>query len=205
MFDETIAQLDKVRKNNGFLTFEDLVQLSKNNNTIMDPFSLFISREVVVEKDNIFYPNVVIEANKGKISIGNGNIFYMNTYIIAKKGLVTIGNKNQFGSGGCTIQALEETAKIIVGNKGRYSNNPLILGRTTLGSGTQILGNIIIKDCTLEDGGNFEEPNPNLRGAVLKGAGIAQHIYVQKGYVINAYGDFKDSPIELQSTYHPKH
>lgn len=202
MIDEIIKQLDKERKNKEFLTITDLLQIRVNGNIIMDPFSLLISREVKVGKNNIFYPSVVIESNKGDIDIGNGNIFYMNTSFLAKNGSITIGSKNQFGSGGCTVNAIGKNAKIIIGDKGRYSNNPLIIGKTTLGSGTQILGNVTTKDCILENGKDFLEPNPNIRGAVLKGTGVAQNIYLQKGCVINAFGNFKDAPIELQSTYH---
>jgi len=61
-----------------------------------------------------------------------------------------------------------------------------------------------VQNCTLADGGTFQEPNPDERGAVLKGFGLARNIVLETGRVINGGGNFADFPIEQQSAYHPK-
>ena len=74
-------------------------------------------------------------------------------------------------------------------------------------SGTSLAmttGAITVQDCSLEEGGNYKEPDPDLRGAVLKGSGIARDIQLPKGHVINAYGTFQNASLESQSHYHPK-
>jgi carbonic anhydrase/acetyltransferase-like protein (isoleucine patch superfamily) len=197
-----IFDLQRSRKN--FLTLESLTQTIGKHNTILDS-SVLIGENIKVGSNNTFYPGVVIEQQgSGKITIGDGNIFYPGVYILSSDGEIIIGNHNEFGPAGATIKANNSDALITIGNHGRYCDGANIMGKSTLGSGSQILGNITVQNCTLADGGTFQEPNPDERGAVLKGFGHARNIVLETGQVINGVGNFADFPIEQQSAYHPK-
>ena len=85
---------------------------------------------------------------------------------------------------------------------GRYVNNPEIMGTCHFGNGCQILGNITVQNCVLAGGGSFKSKDPDLRGALLKGYGLARNLHLEPGQVINGRGHFSDDLIELQSAYH---
>jgi acetyltransferase-like isoleucine patch superfamily enzyme len=148
-----------------FLSTNDLQQLE--GNTFYSPISTLISPAVVIGKNNIFYPNVVIECTtEGSITIGDDNIFYPGTYITSSAGFVHVGSGNDLGPAGLTIKANNPDAAIEIGDQGRYTDGASIMGRTTLGSGSQVLGAITVQNCTLEEGGSFQENDPDKRGAV---------------------------------------
>ncbi len=128
----------------------------------------------------------------------------MNTFIYADQGTVSIGNRNQFGDGGCTIKANSEDTTTTISDNGRYLNGPLIIGSSHLGSGTQVIGAVTVQDSTLEGGKDYMFSDPDERGAVLKGTGLARGMLVSRGKVINAYGNFQDAHVENQSKYHPR-
>lgn len=187
-----------------FLTSGTLQPIEATN-TIYSPLSVLISETVSVGKNNTFYPNVVIECHdEGMITIGDNNTFYPGTYILCTNGEVVIGNNNEFGPSGLTIKANSPEATIAIGNDGRYSDGASIMGRSTLGSGSQILGNITVQNCNLDGGASFTHPDPDLRGAVLKGMGLARNLTLTAGQVVNGLGDFSKAPVEQQSVYHPK-
>jgi serine acetyltransferase len=187
-----------------FLT-SDMLQSIEATNTIYSPSSVLISENVSVGKNNIFYPNVVIECHdEGMVTIGDNNTFYPGTYILCANGKVVIGSNNEFGPSGLTIKANLSDAVITIGNEGRYSDGASIMGRSTLGSGSQILGNITVQNCSLGEGTSFTHPDPDLRGAVLKGMGLARNLTLTAGQVVNGLGDFSKAPVEQQSFYHPK-
>jgi hypothetical protein len=83
-------------------------------------------------------------------------------------------------------------------------HGPEIMGRCQLDSGTQIIGPIRIQNCNLEAGDSYKEPDPETRGGLLKGFGVARNLTVHQGEVINGQGNFEQSQIEQQSAYHPK-
>lgn len=196
--------IDQQRANKNFLTTMELVDTVGELNIILDT-SVLIGRNVVIGTNNTFYPGVVIEQQgNGKITIGDGNIFYPGTYILSTAGEIIIGDSNEFGPAGVTIKANMPDALIMVAGNGRYCDGVIIMGKTTLGMGSQILGNIAVQSCTLAGGGNFQEPDPDKRAAVLKGFGLARNVALEVGQVVNGSGDFANSPIERQSVYHPK-
>ncbi|HEX5115227.1 MAG TPA: hypothetical protein VFW65_08515 [Pseudonocardiaceae bacterium] len=49
-------------------------------------------------------------------------------------------------------------------SRGRYLSGAQVVGRSTLGGGSQILGPIAVQDCTLAAGGSYREANPDDRG-----------------------------------------
>lgn len=93
---------------------------------------------------------------------------------------------------------------IKIGDSGRYCDGANIIGETVLGNGSQILGSITVQNCTLADGGTFQETDPDKRAAVLKGFGLARNISLRVGEVVNGLGDFSKAPVERQSFYHSK-
>lgn len=191
------------REQLGFHTADSLAALAETN-SILDS-SVLISSRVVIGANNTFYPNVVIECQAGgEVSIGDGNVFYPGTFILCSAGVVRIGNTNMFGPAGFTLKANNDKAAIAVGDGGRYCDGASVMGATTLGSGSQILGNIIVQNCDLAGGGTFEEPDPDMRAAVLKGFGAAKGLQLQTGQVVNGEGDFSAAPVQWQHEYHPK-
>ncbi|MDB5181394.1 MAG: hypothetical protein JWP13_157 [Candidatus Saccharibacteria bacterium] len=175
------------------------------NNSVLDAHSVLISKRVVIGKGNVFYPNVVIECiGEGSLDIGDGNTFYPGTFILCSNGTITIGNDNEFGTGGCTIKANMDAAEIHIGSGGRYSDGVSVMGKTLLDNGSQVLGAITVQSCSLEGGGNYTEPDPDKRAAVLKGSGLARGITLQQGQVINHIGNFSHASVEWQRAYHPK-
>ncbi len=193
------------RQSKGFLSVDELISVIGKDNTILSPDSVLVADGVAIGKGNVFYPNVVIERQgEGAITIGDNNTFYPGTYILNSAGAITIGSSNEFGSGGCTIKANLPDAQIVIGDGGRYSDGASIMGKTTLGSGSQVLGNITVQGCSLAAGGTYQTPDPDDRAAVLKGFGLARGITLDKGQVVNGAGNFANAPMEWQHDYHPK-
>lgn len=197
--------IQDVHHRNEFLSPEELIETIGAENDILDPYSVLISPNVSVGAGNVFYPNVVIRSESGaEIHVGSDNVCYPGTYIFGNNGKIVIGSSNEFGVGGCTIRANMPDAAIMIGDGGRYSGGVDIMGVTTLGSGSQVLGAITVQSCELASGGTFSEPDPDERAAVLKGMGLARGIALQKGQVVNGLGNFADKEIEWQRAYHPK-
>jgi hypothetical protein len=164
-----------------------------------------ISKKVQVGSGNTFYPNTTIQVqNDAQVTIGNGNTFYAGTLFLASAGTITISNSNEFGPAGCVIKANMPDAQILIGDGGRYCDGTSIMGKTSLGSGSQVLGNITVQGCNLSGGGTFTEPDPDKRASVLKGFGLARGITLEVGQVVNGAGNFAEAPVEWQRAYHPK-
>ncbi|MDD2225065.1 MAG: hypothetical protein PHP97_02800 [Candidatus Shapirobacteria bacterium] len=199
-------KLDNQRKELGFFTIGELLELSDRKNIILDPMSTLISKDANIGSENIFYPNTIIEKQGGgTIEIGSKNIFYPQTFIVASLGKIKIGNGNQFGDGGLSIKANYPNTDISIGNNCRLLNGVQILGITHLGSGSQIIGGqLTVQDCFLEDGKDFTFPDTDERGGVIKGFGLIRNIKIEKGKVINGQGSFDQSMVQDQSFYHPK-
>jgi acetyltransferase-like isoleucine patch superfamily enzyme len=196
--------LDQQRADKNFLTAVELIETIGEQNTVLDD-SVLIGKNVIIGAGNTFYPGVIIEQQgDGTITIGDGNTFYPGTYILSSAGEITIGDYNEFGPAGITIKSNMLDATISISNRGRYCDGVSIMGKTTLGAGSQILGNITAQNCTLAAGGTFQDPDPDKRAAVLKGFGLARNIALEIGQVVNGAGNFADFPVEQQSSYHPK-
>jgi len=200
-----IDAINVQRNRLGFLTIEETLALSSRDNIILDVFSLLISKICTIGRNNTFFPNVIIQCtSNGTIEIKDNNTFYPSCLLIADQGKILIGNNNQFGDGGCNIKANRLQAVITIGDNGRYINGPTIIGKTTLGSGSQIIGAVTVQDCILEEGVDFRAQNPDEQAGVLKGSGLARGVKVGKGKVINGQGIFDQQMIENQNSYHKK-
>jgi len=197
--------LDDVRRQKGLLTLPELIDLAQQGNIFYDPHSVLISARAVIGRDNVFFPGVYLFCTEGgALEIGNGNTFHANSMIEATHGGITIGNGNQFGEGGFTAKANRKGASISIGDEGRYLNGASVFGETSLGSGSQLLGQITVDSCTLAAGGGFREPDPDRRAGLLKGAGVARKLTVPVGQVIVGAGSFAASDLQPQSNFHPK-
>lgn len=205
MNSKIITVIDQQRIQQGYLSLDALLSLSGKGNVVLDPFSTLISDRCVIGSGNIFYPSLIIECDdEGGVEIGDDNTFFPNCMLVAKQGLLVIGSKNQFGEGGCTIKANSPGALIRFEDDGRYINGPIILGKSQLGSGSQVLGPITVQDCILGGGKAFTAKDPDNQGAVLKGYGLARGLELATGDVINGQGSFSEQSIERQSAYHAK-
>jgi hypothetical protein len=194
------AKLDQIRADQGYLSLAETLALADRRNMVLDPFSLLIGRNVTIGTRNIFYPNVTIA---GAVAIGDGNTFHSGTALFAPGGRITIGSRNQLGEGGFTARADGPGDLIEIGEDGRYLGGVWLSGVVQLGSGSQILGAIAAQNCVLAAGGSFAEPNPDARGAVLKGVGRARGLRLATGQVIQGDGVFDASDVKPQSFYHP--
>jgi len=197
-------QFAEARRRAGFLMPEDLLALHGEQNAILDPFSTLVSEGVEIGRDNMLYPGVVLARHgESVLRIGSRNILFPGTLLVAEGGgSLIVGDGNHLGDGGCRMKANRGDARIVVGSHGRYVGGTEVVGRTTLGDGTQVLGAITVQDCVLTGGMPFTAPDPDARGAVLKGFGLARGIRLDVGEVVNGAGSFADCPVERQLSYH---
>lgn len=206
--DQIYQRIDEEREKKGFLKIQDLLALSFRGNIFLDPFSILISSSVadMIGTGNIFYPNVTVELlNGGLMQIGNQNVFHSQTLIVADQGAVIIGDHNQFGDGMVSLKANQPQSEIIVRNHGRYLNSVQVLGRSYLGTGSQVIGGLLtIQDCRLEDGESYQCQDCDLRAGVIKGFGLARNIQIARGKVLNGQGSFQMEDLKDQSFFHPK-
>ncbi len=197
---EYIDKMNEQREHNGYKTIEQLFELAQEN-TIYDLYSVLISKNVRFGKGNVIYPNVLIECTNGVIIIGDNNKLFSGTNIQVNGSEVKIGSSNEIGENGCSIQTTKGIT--VIKNECRLKNNAQIMDNCTLGDGAQVLGCIKVLHCILGDGQSYKGKDPNERGGVLKGQGIAKGLTVKKGEVINGNGEMSENMIERQEQYHP--
>ncbi|WP_269581253.1 AraC family transcriptional regulator [Roseibium sp. Sym1] len=199
-----LQKIDAARLACGFLTVEAMMEVLDGNH-VLDPFSTLVSAGVAFGKGNILYPGVTLKTSgSANLTFADNNTLHAGCLFEASLGDILVGSGNCFGEGGFTAKANRAGARIRIGNSGRYLNNPGVFGETTLGDGCQLLGGITVDSCTLEGGGSYEEPDPDLRGGLLKGRGLARNLTVPKGKVIAGEGGFVQADLLPQSHFHPK-
>ena len=200
-----IARIDQARGALGFLTLAETMALADRGTLVLDPFSVLIARRAGIGRDNVFHPGVTLACGPAAVlQLGDGNVLHPGTLIAAETGTIRIGDRNQFGEGGFTARANRDGAAIAIGDGGRYLSGATIQGRSTLGSGSQVLGAITVDDCSLGAGRRFSDPDPDARGAVLKGTGSARGLVLEAGQVIAGWGPFRIEDLKPQSFFHPK-
>ncbi|MEU0089593.1 hypothetical protein [Kribbella sp. NPDC006257] len=195
--------LDEQRTARGLRTVSELLELAESGTIILDPYSVLLGTRVVLGDVNVLYPGVVIECDPdSSCSLGSDNTFLPGTFIAATNGAsITIGNNNRIGEGGARLMA--GGGQLLVGDRTRISSGPVIIAPATLGTGCQVLGQITAQEIDLGAGEDFSYPDPDGRGAVLKGFGKARGLSLGAGDVINGTGDFADAVPERQRSYHP--
>lgn len=198
------AAINKQRADAGYLTLHELLALAETDNVVFDPFSTLISRLVTFGDGNQFFPNCHIKAMaSGAIAVGSSNTFYANSSVISESGPIIIGDGNQFGEGSFSAKTDISGASLLIGDQGRYVGQVAVSGRSNLGNGCQILGQITVRDCHLASGQAHTHPVADQRGAVLKGFGAATGIKLLQGEVIKGCGEFAMAGKKMQSFYHP--
>ncbi|MFF2659853.1 hypothetical protein ACFVUH_21130 [Kitasatospora sp. NPDC058032] len=85
----------------------------------------------------------------------------------------------------------------------RRRNGFLALADMAVLAGTNVVldpfSTLIALDAVIGEG-----PDPDLRGAVPKGAGLARGIRLEAGDVVNGLGGFATATIERRLAYHPR-
>jgi hypothetical protein len=199
-----LSAIDRTRDRHGFLTLPEMLALEDSGNVVFDPFSTLIARGTVIGNDNVFHPHTRFDRRAGAaLRIGSGNVFHSNTVIESGTNDLAIGDGNLFGDGVVCFKANAPGAAIAIGDSCRFGGIVNVFGKTTLGTGCQILGNINVYDCSLGAGQSYSHPMADERGAVLKGSGTAKGIDLPRGKVIDGWRLFRIEDAVPQSTFHP--
>ncbi|MEU8998350.1 hypothetical protein AB0952_24330 [Streptomyces caniferus] len=204
MQDRLFELMDNHRRENGFLTLTEMTVLAETN-TVFDPFSTLIAKTAEIGAGNTFFPGVTVSCDGGTCSIGRGNVFYPSTLVIGRSGgRVVIGDECSFGPGGVQVKANQPGSELSIGHRVRLLNGAEVVGSSRIGAGAQVIGAISAQSVELAGGGDFTSPDPDRRGAVLKGFGLARGVQLGAGDVMNGIGDFTGAAIERQLAYHPR-
>lgn len=139
------------------------------------------------------------------VTIAQGTILWPGTVLLADEtSPLSIGEQAEIGfEGGFTIDA-RRSGGINIGNRVRLLGGGSLSGTNKIGDGAQILGAIRCQSCNLGAGGSHLEEDPDQRGAVLKGCGVARNITIEIGEVVQAFGLFADAAVRRQAEFHPK-
>lgn len=198
---------DEHRQALGFLLVDELSELGGQGVRVLDPHSTLISRSIAIGSGTVLYPGVVVDSDDDStIAVGEQCVFYPGSLLEARRGgRLQIGSEVELGPGGVTIRASGSDV-LILDDLVRLTGNCELSGDCELGRGAQILGPILARSVRLDGGnGGHRWPNPDQRGAVLKGAGIAEGVSLAQGEVRSCRASFDDATTEQQSVYHPPH
>ena len=196
---------DEHRDALGFLSVIATQALAGRGVRVLDPNSTLIARSAIVGSSTVIYPGVIISSDDlSLIRIGERCTLYPGCVLEAReRGQILIGDDVELGPGGATVRVAGSTQVIVLEDLVRASGNCELTGACELGRGAQILGPISARSVRLGGGlGGHRWPNPDERGAVLKGAGIADRITLAQGEVRSSRASFNDAVTERQSSYH---
>lgn len=144
MPDPVISSIDKTRLEAGYLSVTELLGAA-HQNTFLDPFSILISRSVILGEGNTFYPNVLISCRVGQCFIGSGNVFHSGTTVMADAGgMVLMGNNCVMGPGGVQLLANRRNSRLVVEDAVRIQGGVSLSGSSVLQQGSEILPNIVV-------------------------------------------------------------
>jgi UDP-3-O-[3-hydroxymyristoyl] glucosamine N-acyltransferase len=202
---EVQAPGDDARRQLGFLSAAEAAALSEGGVLIPDPTSVLISPGVQLGKGAVLWPGVILQIrHNGTIAIGADTQLFTGSRLVASGGSIRVGAQTEIGEeGGFTLKA-EAGDLIEIGDGARLLGGGSLILSNRIGRGAQILGPIRCQNCTLGDGGTYRDPDPDERGGVLKGSGVARRIEVPTGSVIQAFGLFSEGILRRQSYFHPK-
>lgn len=198
---------DEHRTALGFLTLAQTDALAHAGVRILDPYSTLVSRGVEIGPDTVVYPGVVIQRDAAsQLTLGRGNLLYPGCLLIAERGgQVLVGDNCELGPGGVQVKANMPDAEIVLGDGARLLNGAELTGRSHLGNGAQIIGQVSAQSVRLGGGlGGYAWPNPDERGALLKGAGLARGLTLARGEVVSCQPSLGNADVERQSRYHPR-
>ena len=159
--------------------------------------------EALTEQD-ILIPSPSAVLISAGVAIGAGTILWPGATLLADRPAdLTIGEDCEIGTEGGFWLDARSGKPIRIGKGARLLGGGACEGPCEIGDGAQILGAIRCRDCRLEGGGSWRHPDPDKRGAVLKGNGVARNIELGRGEVIQAFGLFAEAPIRRQMEFHP--
>lgn len=206
MSESLTATINRSRGCAGFLSVEAVAALAEDDILVLDPFSILVSPGVLLAAGVTLFPGTIIQATEGgEVKVGRNTRLYPGTRIVAANARVTIGADTEIGDeGGFTVKAEHPGGVIEIGNSARLLGGGSLALDNHIGDGAQVLGPIRMQNCRLEAGGSHRDPDPDRRGGVLKGSGVARGLTVPVGMVIQAFGLFNEAPLRLQSFFHPK-
>ncbi|MGF9757405.1 hypothetical protein AAII07_19595 [Microvirga sp. 0TCS3.31] len=196
---------DDARRQLGFLSVAETAALTHRGVVIPDPTSVLISPSVQLGKGAVLWPSVILQIRgDGAVAVGDDTQLFPGSRLVASSGSITVGAQAEIGEeGGFTIKA--GTREIIeIGDGARLLGGGSLTLSNRIGRGAQILGPIRCQNCTLGGGGTYRDLEPDERGGVLKGSGVARRIDVPTGSVIQAFGLFSEGTLRRQSYFHPK-
>ncbi len=199
-----MTRADEHRRALGFLTIAETDALGERGVRVLDPDSTLIARRTLLGAGCILYPTVVLACDEtGEIVLGEHCVLHPGAVLEASDGgRITTGDRCELGRGGALLHA--EGVVITLGDEVRLSGGCDCSGACELGRGAQILGAIIARSVQLGGGhGGHRWPVADERGAVLKGAGIAEGIVLRAGEVRSCRPSFADVATERQARYHP--
>jgi carbonic anhydrase/acetyltransferase-like protein (isoleucine patch superfamily) len=196
---------DRLRQKSGFLSIAETAALGARGVTVFDPHSTLIARHAMLASGVVLWPGTVIEADAaGRVSLAAGVVLFGGARIVARGGEVAIGRDAEIGEdGGFTLRAVGPDVRVLVGDEARLKGGGVLELNTSIGRGAQVLGAIGVQNCRLGDGGSYRDAEPDRRGGVLKGVGVARGLSVPQGHVIQAFGVFAEAPLRRQSYFHP--
>lgn len=204
---DPLVAANRARGCAGFLPVEAVAALADDGILVLDPFSTLVSPGVTLAAGVTLWPGTIIQATeKGEVTVGSGTRLFPGTRIVAVGARVTIGADTEIGEeGGFTIKADHTDGLIEIGSRVRLLGAGSLALDNHIGDGAQVLGAIRMQNCRLQAGGSHRDPDPDRRGGVLKGSGVARGLTVPTGMVIQAFGLFNEAPLRPQSFFHPKH
>jgi carbonic anhydrase/acetyltransferase-like protein (isoleucine patch superfamily) len=195
-----VMRSDEHRAALGFLSIAETDELTHHGVCVLDPHSTLISRGAQIGAGTIIYPSVIIDADDhSSIVVGERCVLYPGSLFESRDGArIDVGDHVQLGPGGVTIHATGADAAVLLGDQTRLTGDCMV------GRGAQILGAVSARSVRLGAGlGGHHWAVPDERGAVLKGAGIAEAIVLEQGEVRSCRPSFAHAPTERQSAYHP--
>jgi acetyltransferase-like isoleucine patch superfamily enzyme len=200
------SDLDAARVAHGFLTIGECLDLGRRIGALFDPYSTLLSRHARFGPGTVIYPGVSVEcAPDARCEFGPDNVLYPGLRVTVGSGAaVVVGCGNRLGEGGARICADGAGMRVRIADRTRICDGAILGDGCVLGDGSQILGAISARAVRLAAGGDFTCPDPDLRGAVLKGRGTAHGLALAVGEVVNGNGPFERSPVERQRAYHPR-
>ena len=197
---------DQHRTALGFLTVQQTDALADLGVRVLDPFSALISAGAQIGRGTVIYPGVVVQRDQAStLVLGSGNVLFPGTFLLAERGgRIVIGDSCELGPGVVQVKANLADSDIRLGNGVRLLNGCELTGRSDLGDGCQIIGTVLAQSVRLGGGlGGYSWPEPDERGALLKGTGLARGLVLRRGEVASCQPSFADAPVERQSCYHP--
>ncbi len=199
------AEWDRQRQALGLMTIDAIRSLIDQGVTVLDPWSTVISSGVCIGVGTVLYPGVVLQKDPAStLELGEGNRLFAGSVLLALGGgHISVGEGCELGPGTVTIKANRPDVSIVVSDGVRLLNGCELVGTCFLGRGAQVLGTVSAQSVYLEGGlGGHDWPNPDERGAVIKGMGLARGVRLQRGEVVNVQGPGMPLQIERQSAYH---